>query len=47
MFIFDNFVHSDCHAGNLLIQSKVLKELNEYEKFVEKIQSKVFDLLNC
>jgi aarF domain-containing kinase len=20
MFIFDNFIHADCHAGNLLVQ---------------------------
>lgn len=43
MFIYDNFIHADCHAGNLLIQkkkkkkskvSRVRQAYNSFENFV-------------
>ena len=43
MFIYDNFIHADCHAGNLLIQkkkkkkhkvSRIKRAYNSFENFV-------------
>lgn len=46
MVIYDNFVHADCHAGNLLVQPKQLKKKTQYENFTDKLQTKMFDIIN-
>ena len=45
MIIYDNFVHADCHAGNLLVEKKTDFESKTFvENFIENCYTKVFDI---
>jgi len=48
MFVYDNFIHADCHAGNLLVQKKKRKKLQTpyYKQFYNKLENQVYYLFN-
>ena len=40
MFLADNFIHADCHAGNLLVKKlNKKKHLRLYKRFYNKIEN--------
>lgn len=48
MLIYDNFIHADCHAGNIMVRltpNPKPEDLNDYDKFflwLEKIEDNIF-----
>ncbi|KAM3140208.1 hypothetical protein pb186bvf_007761 [Paramecium bursaria] len=42
MLIIDNFIHADCHAGNILI--RIEKKDNQNKTFSERLQFKLWNL---
>lgn len=47
MMIYDNFVHADCHGGNILI-SKIpeSEKKTEFQKKLNSFSSKIYDVIS-
>ena len=48
MFIYDNFIHADCHAGNLLVQKKKRKKQQTpyYKQIYNSLENKIYYYIN-
>ena len=47
MIIYDNFVHADCHGGNILI-SKIPESAkkSDFQKKINNFSSKIYDVIS-
>ena len=49
MLIYDNFIHADCHAGNIMVRITPQpkdEDLNDYQRFklwMEKIEDTIYN----
>ena len=48
MFLADNFIHADCHAGNLLVQklNRKEKKIPYHKRIYNKFENQAFYFFN-